>query len=326
MLLLGTIVLARHVAAQTGNAPNSQPNPYKLQLNWPQLPAEIKWAQVIGFDVDRDGNIYAFHRADPGILKFSSDGKFLKGWGSGTFVMAHGITVDRFGYIWTADADAKDGKGAQVMKFDRDGKLLMTLGKAGVKAPGPDTFVGPTWVVVGANGDIFVSDGHGRLPAGSNHRILKFSKDGKFIKEWGGTGSGNGQLNDPHGMAMDSTGRIFVADRGNQRIQVFDQEGNFVAAWPQFGHPEGLFITADDTLYVTDSNSRPESPYKRGIRVGSAKDGSVRYFIPQDSVALPGQMGTTGPVGLGVDSKGNIFAADVGTAVGFDRMVKKYAR
>lgn len=249
------------VSTQAVPSPNSQPNPYKVELNWARLPQGMTWGQVIAFDVDRDGDIYAFHRNDPGILKFNPAGTLVQSWGSGMFVMAHGLTVDRFGFIWTADADAKDGKGSQVMKFDRDGTLLMTLGKAGVKAQGNDTFVGPTWVVVGVNGDIFVSDGHGRLPEGANHRILKFSKDGVFLKAWGGTGAANGQLNDPHGLAMDSAGRIFVADRGNQRIQVFDQEGTFVATWPQFGHPEGLFITSDDTLYVTDSNSRPESAY-----------------------------------------------------------------
>jgi sugar lactone lactonase YvrE len=173
-----------------------------------------------------------------------------------------------------------------------------------------------------------VSDGHNPAQHG-NHRIVKFSKDGTFIKTWGNhTGSANGEVSDPHGIAMDSQGRVFVADRGNRRIEVFDQNGGYIASWPQFGSCENIYITKDDTLYVTDSNSggaRNDSSYKRGIRVGSAKDGSVKYFIPEESY-LPSQTATSGPVGLGVDAKGTIYAADVGATIGFDRMMKKYVR
>jgi sugar lactone lactonase YvrE len=311
-------------------APNTQPNPYRLVMNWAQLPTNMMWGQVIAFDFDRAGNVYAFHRNDPAILKFSPDGKLLKSWGSGIFVQAHGLTVDRFGFIWTADSDAKDGKGGQVLKWDANGNLLMSLGKKGVleESLTGEAFVGPTGVAVAANGDIFVSDGHNPAQHG-NHRIVKFSKDGTFIKTWGNhTGSANGEVSDPHGIAMDSQGRVFVADRGNRRIEVFDQNGGYIASWPQFGSCENIYITKDDTLYVTDSNSggaRNDSLYKRGIRVGSAKDGSVRYFIPEESY-LPSQTATSGPVGLGVDAKGTIYAADVGATVGFDKMMKKYVR
>ena len=245
------------------------------------------------------------------------------------FVQAHGITVDRFGFIWTADSDAKDGKGGQVLKWDADGNLLLALGKQGVleESPTGESFVGPTGVAVAANGDVFVTDGHNPAQHG-NHRVVKFSKDGKFIKTWGNhTGSANGEVSDPHGIAMDSQGRLFVADRGNQRIEIFDQEGRFLAAWPQFGSCENVYIK-DDTIYVTDSNSgsaRYPSAYKRGIRVGSARDGSVRSFIPEESYN-PSQTATSGPVALGVDAKGNIYAADVGTTIGFDKMMKKYVK
>jgi sugar lactone lactonase YvrE len=235
--------------------------------------------------------------------------------------------VDRSGNIWTSDADVKNGKGGQVFKFDKDGKLLLSIGQAGARAEGPDTFVAPTWVVVAGNGDVFVSDGHGQPRDGLNHRIVKFSKDGKFIKAWGKTGAGPGELNDPHGLALDSQGRLFVADRGNKRVQIFDQEGKFLAAWKQFSTPENIYITKDDTLYVSDSNSSAtnNAPFKRGIRVGSAKDGTVQYFIPEESYD-PSQSTSSGPVGLGVDAKGDIYAADVGATVGFDKMVKKYVR
>jgi sugar lactone lactonase YvrE len=325
LVLTSLAALTGGVVHSQSVEPNSQPNPYRLVLNWAQLPSAMKWGQVIAFDFDRDGDVYVFHRNDPGILRFSPSGKLLKSWGTGMFVMPHSVTVDRFGNIWASDADVKEGKGGQVFKFDKDGNVLLTLGKAGVRAEGRDTFVAPTWAVVAGNGDVFVSDGHGQPRDGLNHRIVKFSKDGTFIKAWGKTGAGPGELNDPHGLALDSQGRIFVADRGNKRVQIFDQDGRYLAEWKQFSTPENIYITRDDTLYVSDSNSSATNnpPYKRGIRVGSAKDGTVRYFIPEESYD-PTQAVTSGPVGLGVDAQGNIYAADVGTTVGFDRMVKKY--
>lgn len=312
------------VLTQSKAAPGAQPNPYRLVMNWAELPSTMKWGQVVAFDFDKRGDILLFHRNDPGILKFSRDGKLLKSWGDGLFVQAHGLFVDRFGAIWAADSDAKDGKGGQVFKFDSEGKLLMTLGRKGVLAESPtgDSFIGPTGVAVAANGDIFVSDGH---VANGNHRVLKFSKDGRFIKAWGKTGSAAGEFNGPHGIAMDARGRVFVADRSNRRVQVFDQDGRFLDAWPQFGAPENIYISRDDMLYVSDSNSTPESPYKRGIRVANAKDGVIKYFIPEESWD-PAKPAATGPVGLGVDSKGNVFAADVGATVGFDKMMKKYVK
>jgi sugar lactone lactonase YvrE len=320
--------------AQSIGAPNSQPNPYRLVMNWARLPPTIAWGQVIAFDFDREGNVYVFHRSEPPILKFSSSGELLASWGQGMFVEPHGLTVDRFGFIWTADSNVKDGIGGQVLKFDSRGTLLLSLGRKGVLAEDPngEAFVGPTGVAVAASGDIFVTDGHGANIKG-NYRVVKFSGDGAFLKAWGRTGTGSGELRDPHAIAMDSQGRLFVADRRNGRVQIFDQEGRVLGEWKQFGVPENLFITADDTLYVSDSNSGPNpandvydaSPYRRGIRVGSARDGSVQYFIPEESYS-PTQTATSGPVGLGVDARGVIYAADVAATVGVDRMMKRYVR
>jgi hypothetical protein len=328
--------LALPAFSRADNALNSQPNPYRLVLNWAKLPEGMKWGQVVAIDFDRDGDIYVFHRSEPGILKFSPDGKLLKNWGEGMFVMAHGLTVDRFGYIWTADSDTKDGRGGQVFKYDSNGKLLMSLGAKGVSAESPtgESFVAPTGVAVGANGDVFVSDGHHNPPHAGNHRILKFSQHGKFIKAWGKLGSMPGEINDPHAIAINSQGRLLIADRRNRRVQVFGPEGDFVAAWPQFGSVENLYIGKGDVLYVTDANSQTRSisseyyaPYTRGIRVGSARDGSINYFIPEESwdPAHP-TPASSGPVALGADPKGNVYVADVGTTVGFDRMMKKYVR
>jgi DNA-binding beta-propeller fold protein YncE len=192
------------------------------------------------------------------------------------FAWPHGIRIDRFGYLWITDGQARNGIGQQVFKFTLDGKLLMTLGTKGVRGEGPDMFAGPTDVAVAANGDIFVADGHG------NARVVKFDKDGKFIKAWGKKGEGPGEFNLPHTLVIDSRGRVLVGDRSNNRIQIFDAEGNYIDQWTQF-----------DTLYVVDYN------VKKGVFIGSAKDGSVKYKL-DDAVAE----------GVAVDIDGNIYVGE----------------
>jgi len=222
-------------------------------------------------------------------------------FGAGMFVSPHGIHVDRQGNIWLVDGAAKDAKGDQVFKFSPQGKVLMTLGKAGVAGDGPDTFGPPSDILVAPNGDIFVADGHG---GNTNARIVKFSKDGKFVKTWGKKGSGPGEFDTPHSLAMDSTGRLFVADRGNSRIQIFDQDGKFLAEWKQFGRPSGIYIDRNDVLYAADTQSdeKINPGYKRGIRVGSAKDGKVTALIPDADPDGTGE-------GVAADADGNIYGA-----------------
>ena len=213
----------------------------------------------------------------------------------------------------------QDGKGNQVFKFSPDGKLLMTLGKAGVAGGGNDVFSGPADVAIAQNGDIFVADGHMEGPV---NRIVKFSKDGKFIKAWGTRGSAPGEFNLPHSIAIDSRGRIFVADRTNNRIQIFDQDGRFLDQWKQFGRPSGVFVDANDTIYVADSqsNSRTNPGYTRGIRIGSAKDGKVTALIPFVEPD-PEKNNNNGVEGVGADAQGNVYAAEVSTG-----MFRKYAK
>ncbi|MGH9681965.1 MAG: peptidyl-alpha-hydroxyglycine alpha-amidating lyase family protein, partial [Candidatus Acidiferrales bacterium] len=246
----------------------------------------------------------------PPIHEFDPSGKLLKSFGAGMFVQPHCIYVDKSGDVWVADADGKNGKGQQVVKFSPDGKVLLTLGKAGVAGDGPDTFNRPSAVVVAPNGDIFVGDGHG---GDSNARIVKFSPDGKFIKSWGKKGTAPGELDEPHSLAMDSRGRLFVADRGNSRIQIFNQNGKFLAEWKQFGRPSGIFIGKNDALYVVDSESdaKRHPDWRRGIRIGSARTGKVTGFIP-DTDTDPAHANSSGAEGIVVDAQGNIYGAEVG--------------
>jgi len=174
------------------------------------------------------------------------------------------------------------------------------LGKPGMPGDGPDMFHAPSDVAVAPNGDIYVADGHG---GNTNGRIVKFSKDGKFIKAWGKPGKGQGEFDTPHAIALDSAGRVYVGDRGNGRIQVFDSDGNFIAEWKQFGRPSGIFIDKNDLLYVADTQSDEQrNPgFKRGVRIGSVKDGKVTAFIPEPSTEIG-----TGE-GVAADDQGNVF-------------------
>jgi len=252
-------------AAQSKAPRNDLPQPYQTTREWGELPAGVKWAAVTAIEPAPDGSIYVIHRCfanscanrpEAPILKYNPAGKLLAQWGAKMFIFPHGATVDRDGNLWVTDARGENGIGHQVFKFNRDGKVLMTLGRAGVSGSGPDLFDQPTDVVVAPNGDIFVTGSHRN---GKNNRVVKFAKDGKYIKEWGKKGSGRGELSEPHTIAMDSRGRLFVGDRENNRIQIFDQDGTFLDEWRQFGRPSGIFITKDDTIYVADSESGPDS-------------------------------------------------------------------
>jgi len=312
LLLLAVVT----IAAQSG----SIPNPYREDANWAKLPAGAKWGGVISIDPAANGDMWVFHRSDPPVMRFDPTGKVVKSFGEGTIVQAHGMTIDREGNVWVTDAQIKDGKGNQVLKFSPDGKLLMSLGKAGVAGSGTDVFSGPCDVAIAQNGDIFVADGHiADVPV---NRIMKFSKDGKFIKAWGKRGSGPGEFDTPHSIAIDSRGRIFVADRSNSRIQIFDQDGKFLDQWKQFGRPSGISIDRNDNMVVADSqsNSKQNPGFKRGIYVGSARDGKVTALIPFVEPD-PEKNNNAGVEGVAIDAKGNVYGAEVST-----EMLKKYAK
>ena len=318
--MLLTFTLAAVAYAQPDAAPNSQPNPYSTVENWAKMPEGRSWGSTSAVGVDRDGkSIWVGERCganscagktDPPILKFDSSGKLVRSFGAGLLLFPHGLHVDRDGNVWVTDGLGKDGKGHQVFKFSPEGKVLLTLGKAGVAGSGPDEFNAPSAVIVAPNGDIFVGDGHGR---DTNARIVKFTKDGKFVKAWGKKGSGAGEIDIPHALAMDSRRRLFLGDRQNNRIQIFDQDGNYLDQWFQFSRPSGVFIDKNDMIYVADSESESVSKnhdgWKRGIRVGRVSDGAVTAFIPDP---VEKTTGTSAAEGVAADANGNIFGAEVG--------------
>jgi len=327
MAMIGA--LGGRAYAQSDVTPiNSAPNPYRTIADWAKLPEGRTWGATAGVAVDRHDNIWVAERCGanscagsdlPPILEFDPSGKLLKSFGAGMFLFAHGITVDRDGNIWVTDGQGKDGKGQQIFKFSPDGKVLMTLGKAGVAGNGPDTFNQPSAVAIDPNGDIFVADGHG---GDTNARIVKFAPDGKFIKTWGKKGTAPGDFDIPHCLALDSKGRLFACDRNNNRIQIFDHDGNYISELKQYSRPSGIAIDKHDMIYVADSESESVSKnhfgWKRGIRVGNLKDGSVTAFIP-DPVDVA--TGTSSAEGIAVDSKGVIYGAEVG-----QKDLKKYVK
>jgi hypothetical protein len=314
------IVFVALLWAQAGVTPtNDRPNPYTTRLDWALLTPPRVLGAVSGVDIDADGqSVWLADRCGGGscvgsafapVMKIAADGRLLRSFGTGLFAVPHGIHVDREGNVWVTD-DAptpSPGKGHQVLKFAPDGTLLMRLGKPGVAGIGTDEFNRPSDVVVAPSGDIFVADGHG---GDSNARIVKFAKDGHFIKTWGKRGSGPGEFDTPHGLAMDSAGRLFVADLRNFRVQIFDQDGRFLDQWTQFGMPGGIFIDRRDVLYVADSLSGADTHpgWVRGIRIGSARDGRVTAFIPDPT---PNATPITAAEGVAADALGNVFGAVV---------------
>lgn len=319
--------------AGLANAQNSAPNPYETIEGWAELPDGRVWGATSAIYPANDGkhiwvaercgtNLCVGSDVDP-VLLYDQEGNVVKSFGAGMITWPHGMFVDVDDNVWIADAvgyaPVPEGIGHTIMKFSPDGELLMRLGKEGVAGDGTDVFNKPSDMLVAPDGSIFVVDGH---DAGGNNRVMKFDKDGKYLMQWGSTGKEDGEFRDPHALAMDSQGRLFVGDRGNSRLQIFTQEGEHIATWTQFGRPSGLFIDKNDILYSADSesNARRNTGWKRGIRIGSAKDGFVTAFIP-DPEPDQDNSGTSAAEGVAVDAAGNIYGAEVGP-----RAVKKYVK
>jgi DNA-binding beta-propeller fold protein YncE len=338
-LIAATLICATspEASAQGHVAPtNDAPNPYRTIEGWARMPPGRTWGSTSAVAIAPDGvSIWVAERCganscvgsnlDP-VLLFDSSGTLVRSFGAGLMLFPHGIDVDPEGNVWVTDcacigpAAADTARGHQVFKFSPEGRLLMTLGKAG-GAREPGFFFQPNDVLVTPGGDIYVSEGHSSRD-GANARILKFTRDGTLVASWGRRGSGPGEFDQPHALAMDSRGRLFVGDRSNNRIQILDQTGRFLEEWRHFSRPSGLYVDTHDVLYVADSESgsvaRDRSQWKRGIRVGRASDGVLLAFIPDpDSAAT----GTSAAEGVAADARGDIYGAEVGP-----RALKKYVK
>lgn len=325
----------------------AQPNPYRTVEGWAKMPEGRTWGATSAVDIDRDGkSIWVGERCGantclnsnlPVVLKFDANGTLVQSFGGGLMIFPHGIHVDRDGNIWMTDGqDNKPRRargappdsplppppdklvGHQVFKFSPDGKLLMTLGVAG-GGTGSEGFFQPNDVVTDRAGNIYVAEGHG----GDNARIVVFDKSGKYLREFGKKGTGPVEFDQPHALAFDSKERLFVGDRSNNRIQILDKNGTFIEEWPQFSRPSGIYIDRNDMIYVADSESGSvgngrERTEKRGIRVGSLKDGKVIALIPDPNDKATN---TSAAEGVAVDAAGNIYGAEVGP-----RALKKYVK
>tara|TARA_Y100001949_G_scaffold166253_1_gene162717 strand:+ start:1799 stop:2818 length:1020 start_codon:yes stop_codon:yes gene_type:complete len=316
------LILVFTCAVENVSAQNQAPNPYRtVEGVWAPLPDGRSWGSTSAVEVSPDGEtIWALDRCGENtcvghddldtVFQFDKDGNLLTRFGAGMFVWPHGIDVDDQGNVWVADARGEGNRGHQIIKFSPEGEVLMRLGTAGVAGRTEETFDQPNDVLVAPNGDIFVGDGH---PANGNNRIVKFSSDGTYITEWGETGSEPGQFHTPHALAMDSQGLLYVGDRSNRRIQVFDQDGEFIRDFYGFGRASGLSIDSNDMLYIADSESnwRRNPGFKRGIRIASVSDGLVVAFIP-DPEPDQDNAGTSAAEGVAIDNEGNVYGAEVG--------------
>jgi DNA-binding beta-propeller fold protein YncE len=332
-LMLFGCLLGVCLPVGAAQAENLAPNPYTTLEHWGQLPEGRQWGSSSAIYPTNDGmhiwvaercgaNVCVESPVDP-VLMFDLEGNLIKSFGAGLIAWPHGLYVDAEDNVWVADAvgyaPVPEGWGHVILKFSSDGELLMTLGDKGHPGAGPGRLRKPCDVLVAPNGDIFVADGHrSRDGEPKNNRIVKFSADGSYLMEFGVAGSDHGMFDEPHALAMDSQGRLFVADRHNNRVQIFDQAGNHLDSWYQFGRPSGLYIDNDDILYSADSESNPQSNpgYRRGIRIGSTQDGFVTAFIPDPD---HDEAGNGAAEGVAVDAEGNVYGAEVQL-----RGVKKY--
>ena len=330
---------------------NNLPNPYETVRDWGTLPDGRRWGSVSAVNVDIDGvHIWAADRCGANscaesnvapIVKLDPSGNVVQAIGAELFMWPHGMDVDSDGNIWIADAGTvaavgpsptPSGRGHTVVKLSPGGEVLLTLGTSGEAGDPPNRLTQPNDVLIAPDGSIFVGEGHGAQfldEAGPDalSRISKFSPDGIFIKSWGSWGFGTGEFRAPHSLSMDSQGRLFVADRGNRRIQIFDQEGAHLDTWYQFSRISGLFIDDNDMLYAIDSESDDNyNPgWRKGLRVGNARTGEVLYFVPEHVSERPSGMGGYGSMGEGVtaDSAGNVYGGEVGPIQGLTKFVPR---
>jgi peptidylamidoglycolate lyase len=310
VILLTSLLGDTARAAAAGEGPSDKKATYVVDPTWPAKPRNFGWGAMPGIAVDRQDNVWIFTRGKPPVQVYDSTGKFVQAWTSEKILIPHHIRVDHEGHIWVTDVGSHT-----VQKYTADGKLLLMIGTPGEAGCDETHFNKPTDMTILANGDVFVSDGYG------NRRIVHLDSKGKFIKAWGEEGTGPGQFALPHSIAADSRGRIYVADRDNARVQIFNTDGKLLDMWDELMTPWGLYVINDDELWICGS-SRFASETEKGwivtppgdqIMVKLDPDGKVllRVELPKDAEP-PRESGSVDWVhGISLDSQGNIYVGDI---------------
>ncbi len=285
---------------------------YAVDPAWPKRPAGINWSDMPGMAVDKHDNVWVFTRANPPVQVYDTKGNFVRAWGDDKIKTAHHLKIDHEGNIWLADIGHH-----LVMKFKPDGELLLELGTRGEKGEDAKHLNMPTAMAITPAGDVFVADGYG------NNRIVHFDKYGKFVKAWGKMGLKPGEFSLPLAIAVDSKGRLYVADRNNARVQVFDQSGKLLDVWSNIITPWGFWITAKDEIWVCGSSPMTWEMAAKGEPLGCPpKDQFFMRFTPDGKLAQlwsipkatdgkeqPGELNWVHCLAL--DAQGNIYAGDI---------------
>lgn len=229
-------------AAQLKSGP---PLPHRLVQDWAKLPPGWNFGEFPGVDVDRQDNVWVFNRSPHPVIQFDKNGKMLQAWNEVQVKSPHSVRVDPEGNVWLIDV-----KGHMIFKFTAAGRLLMVLGRSPGTNDSKEYFNEPTGIAFAPAGDLYISDGY------VNSRVIKFNKNGEYLTHWGRRGTGDGEFNLPHDVCLDSRGRLYVADRANQRVQIFDASGKFLGKWTDIGAPWGLYYVArEDAIYMCDGNN-----------------------------------------------------------------------
>ena len=287
---------------------------YEVDPAWPDKPDDYVWEAMPGIAVDGNDQVWTFTRSSPPVQLYKTDGSFVRAWGDDSIGTAHHIKIDRDGNVWVADI------GLHIIRqFTPEGRILRTLGTPGIAGADETHLNKPTDMAIAPNGDVFVSDGYG------NNRIVHFAADGSFVREWGTLGVGPADLSLPHAIEIDSKGRIYVADRNNVRIQIYDQGGKLLDSWKNVIVPWGFCMTAEDELWVCGSSPMgwEEHPDYPGAPLSCPpKDQIVMKFntagralqlwsMPKgtDGAEQPGDLNWVHAVA--VDSAGNLYLGDI---------------
>jgi len=308
-------VLANWAAAQAPPYPkHNAAVSYRVVPNWPQRPDSVaKWEAMSGLAVDAQDRVWSLNRGEDPVQVYEADGKFVRTWGRTTIKTGHHLKLDAQGNVWLADIGLH-----VVRKFSPSGEVLLTLGTPGEKGCDATHLYMPTDMAITPQGDVFVSDGYG------NARVVHFDKQGKFVKAWGELGSRPGQFSLVHAIALDSQGKLYVADRNNVRVQVFNQDGKLLDVWSDVITPWGFAVGKQDEIWVCGSSPMPWwEAHEYDTPLGCPpKDQLVMRFDPSgrlrqlwtfpknlDGQERPGMLNWVHCVA--VDSQGNLYLGDI---------------